>query len=70
MKNVDRSTAQHREVTVNNVTVIITEFKPKLKKTVSDQSGQSSSTSSENGSQSESSVDARSADLGTDSRSS
>lgn len=70
LKNVDRSSAQHREVTVNNVTVIITEFKPKLRKTVSDQSGQSSSTSSENGSQSESSVDARSGDLGTDSRSS
>ncbi|XP_046405686.1 YY1-associated factor 2 isoform X2 [Ischnura elegans] len=70
LKNVDRSSAQHREVTVNNVTVIITEFKPKLRKAASDQSGQSSSASSENGSQSESSVDARSGDLGTDSRSS
>ncbi|KAF4532610.1 hypothetical protein B566_EDAN013515 [Ephemera danica] len=70
LKNVDRSSAQHREVTVNNVTVIITEYKPKLKKTVSDQSGQSSSASSENGSHSESSTDARSADLNTDSRSS
>ncbi|KAK7867820.1 hypothetical protein R5R35_008264 [Gryllus longicercus] len=70
LKNVDRSTAQTREVTVNNVTVFITEYKPKLKKTLSDHSGQSSSASSENGSQSESSTDARSADVGTDSRSS
>ncbi|KAK8386636.1 hypothetical protein O3P69_017844 [Scylla paramamosain] len=29
LKNVDRSTAQHNAVTVNNVTVIITEFQPK-----------------------------------------
>ncbi|XP_065333208.1 YY1-associated factor 2 isoform X2 [Cloeon dipterum] len=67
LKNVDRSSAQHREVTVNNVTVIITEYKPKLAN--SDQSGQSSSASSEM-SHSESSTDARSNDLGTDSRSS
>lgn len=70
LKNVDRSTAQTREVTVNNVTVYITEYKPKLKKSVSDQSGQSSSASSENGSQSESSTDAKNGDIGTDSRSS
>lgn len=67
LKNVDRSSAQTREVTVNNVTVVITEYKPKTKKTLSDQS---STTSSENGSHSESSTDARSNDLGTDSRSS
>lgn len=70
LKNVDRSTAQTWEVTVNNVTVVVTEYKPKSKKSVSDQSGRMSSASSENGSQSESSVDARSADVGTDSRSS
>ncbi|XP_040066281.1 YY1-associated factor 2 [Ixodes scapularis] len=29
LKNVDRSTGQQRAVTVNNVTVIITEFQPK-----------------------------------------
>lgn len=29
LKNVDRSTAQTREVTVNSVTVVITEYKPK-----------------------------------------
>ncbi|XP_075218583.1 ring and YY1 binding protein isoform X2 [Lycorma delicatula] len=67
LKNVDRSSAQTREVTVNNVTVVITEYKAKAKKPLSDQS---SSTSSENGSQSESSTDARSGDIGTDSRSS
>lgn len=49
------------------MTVVITEYQPKAKKTLSDQS---SSASSENGSQSESSTDARSGDLGTDSRSS
>ncbi|KAF2348760.1 Yaf2/RYBP C-terminal binding motif [Trinorchestia longiramus] len=31
LKNVDRSTAEHNAVTVNNVTVIITEFQPKQK---------------------------------------
>lgn len=44
LKNVDRSSARHQEVTVNNVTVVITEYKPKLNKSVS---GQSNSTSSE-----------------------
>ncbi|GAB6025829.1 hypothetical protein CHUAL_011812 [Chamberlinius hualienensis] len=29
LKNVDRSSAEHKAVTVNNVTVIITEFQPK-----------------------------------------
>jgi len=70
LKNVDRSSAQTWEVTVNNVTVVVTEYKPKSKKSVSDQSGHLSSASSENGSQSESSVDVRSGDVGTDSRSS
>lgn len=55
LKNVDRSSAQTREVTVNSVTVVITEYKPKIKsaETVS------SSSSSDHGSQSESSMDAR-----------
>lgn len=54
LKNVDRSTAQSREVTVNSVTVVITEYKPKIKsaETVS------TSSSSDHGSQSESSMDA------------
>ena len=29
LKNIDRSSAQTREVTVNSVTVLITEYKPK-----------------------------------------
>ncbi|KAJ8688345.1 hypothetical protein QAD02_024140 [Eretmocerus hayati] len=66
LKNVDRSTAQSNEVTVNNVTVVITEFKPKVKKASSDQSGLSSSASSENGSQHDSNQDSRSLDIGAD----
>ncbi|XP_063991608.1 YY1-associated factor 2 [Diachasmimorpha longicaudata] len=65
LKNVDRSSAQINEVTVNNVTVVITEYKPKVKKN-SDQSGLSSSASSENGSQHDSNQDSRSLDIGTD----
>lgn len=65
LKNIDRSSAQTREVTVNNVTVVITEYKAKAKKTISDQS---SSASSETGSNSEYSLDMKSADI--DSRSS
>ncbi|XP_014473138.1 PREDICTED: YY1-associated factor 2 [Dinoponera quadriceps] len=65
LKNIDRSTAQSNEVTVNNVTVVITEYKPKVKKG-SDQSGVSSSASSENGSQHDSNQDSRSLDIGTD----
>lgn len=55
LKNVDRSSAQTREVTVNSVTVVITEYKPKIKsnETIS------SSSSSDHGSHSESSMDAR-----------
>ncbi|XP_014243619.1 YY1-associated factor 2 isoform X1 [Cimex lectularius] len=64
LKNIDRSSAQTREITVNNVTVIITEYKPKKKKS----SDASSSTSEE--SQTDTSMDARSIDLATDSRSS
>ncbi|KAL1513975.1 hypothetical protein ABEB36_003306 [Hypothenemus hampei] len=55
LKNVDRSTAQTREVTVNSVTVVITEYKPKIRSSET----VSSSSSSDHGSQSESSMDAR-----------
>lgn len=54
LKNIDRSTAQTREVTVNSVTVVITEYKPKIKSSETI----SSSSSSDHGSQSESSMDA------------
>lgn len=30
LKNIDRTTGQTREVTVNSVTVVITEYKPKI----------------------------------------
>lgn len=67
LKNVDRNSAETREVTVNNITVMITEYKPKpAKKLVSDQSGQSSRASSE----SESSSEAPSGAADSDSRSS
>lgn len=62
LKNIDRSTAQTNEVTVNNVTVTITEYKPKVKKG----SDQSSNASSEGGSQHDSSQDSRNLDVGTD----
>jgi len=62
LKNIDRSTAQSNEVTVNNVTVTITEYKPKVKKG----SDQSSNASSEGGSQHDSNQDSRSLDVGTD----
>lgn len=55
LKNIDRSSGQTREVTVNSVTVVITEYKPKSK--TSDTI--TSSSSSDHGSQSESSMDAR-----------
>ncbi|XP_017776866.1 PREDICTED: YY1-associated factor 2 [Nicrophorus vespilloides] len=57
LKNVDRSTAQTREVTVNSVTVVITEYKPKVK--TSTEANNTSSGSSDHGSHSESSMDAR-----------
>uniref|UniRef100_A0A1B6GKH3 RanBP2-type domain-containing protein n=1 Tax=Cuerna arida TaxID=1464854 RepID=A0A1B6GKH3_9HEMI len=62
LKNVDRSSAQTREVTVNNITVMITEYKPKAKSS-QDQSEHSSASS-----EAESSADMRSTD--TDSPSS
>ncbi|XP_066965118.1 YY1-associated factor 2 isoform X2 [Macrobrachium rosenbergii] len=77
LKNIDRSTAQHNAVTVNNVTVIITEYQPKQRKT---SSGNSSATtngdtsqimsSSEAGSISDASTDTRNGDITTESRSS
>ncbi|XP_074644702.1 YY1-associated factor 2-like [Tubulanus polymorphus] len=42
LKNIDRTSAQHMAVTVNNVTVIITDYKPKI------QNSNSSSTNSVN----------------------
>jgi len=65
LKNVDRSSAQSREVTVNNITVTITEYKAKKKK-----SSDVSSIASSEGSHTDTSSDARSADIATDSRSS
>ncbi|XP_065581457.1 YY1-associated factor 2-like [Artemia franciscana] len=41
LKNIDRKSAQSKEITVNNVTVVITEYK--LKKEKSDTSSRSSS---------------------------
>lgn len=32
LKNVDRTSATYHSVTVNDITVVITEFKPKVKK--------------------------------------
>lgn len=53
LKNIDRSSAQTREVTVNSVTVVITEYKPKIPKSAEQLSTTSSSDHSE------SSMDAR-----------
>lgn len=61
LKNIDRSSGQTREITVNNVTVVITEYKAKKKKTACD------SASSEG---SHTDTEQRSADLASDSRSS
>lgn len=55
LKNIDRSSGQTREVTVNSVTVVITEYKPKSKTA----EALTSSSSSDHGSHSESSMDAR-----------
>ncbi|MGH0141020.1 UNVERIFIED_CONTAM: hypothetical protein FKN15_021418, partial [Acipenser sinensis] len=52
LKNVDRSSAQHLEVTVGDLTVIITDFKEKTKSTPT-----SSATSADQHSQSGSSSD-------------
>lgn len=57
LKNIDRSSAQTREVTVNSVTVVITEYKPKTPKSAAE--APSSTSSSDHGSHSESSTDAR-----------
>ena len=82
MKNVDRSTAEHNAVTVNNVTVIITEFQPKQRKSGGGPGTGGSSTSagmgdaslvvssSDAGSLSDGSTDTRNGDLTTESRSS
>ncbi|XP_045104733.1 YY1-associated factor 2-like isoform X3 [Portunus trituberculatus] len=45
LKNVDRSTAQHNAVTVNNVTVIITEFQPKHRSSSTTSSSKTTATS-------------------------
>uniref|UniRef100_A0A069DPR9 Putative ring1 interactor rybp n=1 Tax=Panstrongylus megistus TaxID=65343 RepID=A0A069DPR9_9HEMI len=44
LSNVDRSSAQTREITVNNVTVVITEYEPKRKKNDTVSSAASSET--------------------------
>ncbi|CAA9995471.1 unnamed protein product [Nesidiocoris tenuis] len=68
LKNIDRSSAQTDEITVNNVTVVITEYKPK-KRTASEASASSASMSAEEGSQTD--TDTRSMDpRSPDSRSS
>lgn len=59
IKNIDRTTGVTSEVTVNDVTVFITEYKAKKPP---EHCSQSSTASSELGSQSESSNDARSSD--------
>lgn len=71
LKNVDRSSAQHKAVTVNNVTVIITEFQPKRRPSTENTSSGSSS-SMDNGNQSDSTntSDPRNGDSQSDSRSS
>ncbi|XP_013787606.1 YY1-associated factor 2-like [Limulus polyphemus] len=54
LKNVDRSSAQQKAITVNNVTVIITEFQPK-RRVSSDHNGRlSSGNTSDSGSMSDS----------------
>ncbi|KAK9500948.1 hypothetical protein O3M35_002105 [Rhynocoris fuscipes] len=44
LSNVDRSSAQTREITVNNVTVVITEYEPKKKRNDTVSSAASSET--------------------------
>ncbi|XP_026480745.1 YY1-associated factor 2 isoform X2 [Ctenocephalides felis] len=61
LKNVDRSSAQTREVTVNSVTVVITEYKPiAVTQLQQQQNAAASSESSDRGSLSESSDATRS----------
>ncbi|XP_066525075.1 YY1-associated factor 2-like [Hoplias malabaricus] len=52
LKNIDRSSAQHLEVTVGNLTVIITDFKEKTKPLSSSTSSSSVATSADQHSQS------------------
>ncbi|KAB7495193.1 YY1-associated factor 2 [Armadillidium nasatum] len=79
LKNVDRSTAEHNAVTVNNVTVIITEFQPKQRKvsdggtggaTANGGDGSHIMSSSEAGSISDTSTDTRNGDITNESKSS
>ncbi|XP_014916763.1 YY1-associated factor 2-like isoform X2 [Poecilia latipinna] len=53
LKNVDRSSAQHLEVTVGDLTVIITDFKEKVKSTSSSVSAASADQHSQSGSSSD-----------------
>ncbi|XP_072528282.1 YY1-associated factor 2-like isoform X2 [Salminus brasiliensis] len=57
LKNIDRSSAQHLEVTVGDLTVIITDFKEKTKPLSSSTSSSSTATSADPHSQSGSSSD-------------
>ncbi|XP_038164786.1 YY1-associated factor 2-like isoform X1 [Cyprinodon tularosa] len=53
LKNIDRSSAQHLEVTVGDLTVIITDFKEKVKPTSSSASAASADQHSQSGSSSD-----------------
>lgn len=53
LKNVDRSSAQHLEVTVGDLTVIITDFKEKAKPTSTPTSAASADQHSQSGSSSD-----------------
>lgn len=53
LKNIDRSSAQHLEVTVGDLTVIITDFKEKVKPTSSSASTASADQHSQSGSSSD-----------------
>lgn len=53
LKNIDRSSAQHLEVTVGDLTVIITDFKEKAKPTSTPTSAASADQHSQSGSSSD-----------------
>lgn len=53
LKNIDRSSAQHLEVTVGDLTVIITDFKEKAKPTSTSASAASADLHSQSGSSSD-----------------
>lgn len=53
LKNIDRSTAQHLEVTVGDLTVIITDFKEKAKPMSTSTSAASADQHSQSGSSSD-----------------